>query len=110
MGLFRLVDLTVEILEAMEENVVAKKAAQMIKSILSQAREDATILENWHWFQPVSPDQILQAPIDLTNAQSGNGDATAAPTLAHLDPQLTLLYANLFQEFSLWTDGPDPVW
>jgi hypothetical protein len=60
--LFRLIDMTVEIFEAMEECFVARKAGEMIKQSLSNARKQAATLQTSSAQQRTTSQDFVQQP------------------------------------------------
>jgi Fungal specific transcription factor domain len=89
-ALFRLVDMTIEILEAMDESVVAKKAGEIIKQTLSHAREHTGNMEQSFSQEQPSSRGLEQEP----RANSGDLNFDAM-----LDSQIPPLHSDSILDF-----------
>jgi hypothetical protein len=89
-ALFRLVDMTIEVLEAMDENMVAKKANEIIKQTLSHTREHISNMEQLFPQEQPSSTGLEQQP----RANSGDLNFDAM-----LDSQIPLLHLDSIVDF-----------
>jgi hypothetical protein len=89
-ALFRLVDMTIEILEAMDESVAAKKAGKIIKQTLSHAREHTGNTEKAFSQEQPSSRGLEQEP----RANSGDLNFDAM-----LDSQIPPLHSDSVLDF-----------
>jgi hypothetical protein len=105
--LFRLVDMTIEILEAMDESVVAKKAGEIVKQILSHAREHRGNVDQSFSQEQPSSRGLEQEP--RANSGDLNFDAMLGRQIPplHLDSILDFDGTSLVMDetqFSFWND------
>lgn len=114
--LYQYVDLSIEVLEVMEESVVAKKAAQMIRQIVNQARESAPDSDTPKAFQQQNQASQVQSASSSTFGPTHHGYMNDAVTMQMSDvpigSDMDLGFASLPLEdtqFSLWTDFADTI-
>ena len=106
--LFQLIDMTIEVLEVMEESVVAVKAADMVRQILSQAREEAAkSSDTLRPAQQSTPSGHPPLPMN-SDVIYDYGDAYMVPMPdLSMDPDLDFINASLpleLGQFPFWSD------
>ena len=109
--LLRLIDMTLEVLEVMEESVVARRASDMVKNILSQVRERAPSQEGLNGDQMNSADHLMIMPTDNNSDFGSDGLNIQMPDLS-MDPDLDFINASMpFDEgqFPLWNNFADSI-
>ena len=102
--------MTLEVLEVMDESVVAKKAAEMLRPILDNVRSGNTIHKPTHQLSGLSPSYV---PGLSPNAPSLDYDGLhiQMPDLS-MDPDLDFINASLpldYDQFNLWNNFQDSL-
>ena len=109
-SLLHLIDMTLEVLEVMDESVVAKKAAEMLRPILENVRSGNPIHATAHQLPGLSP---IHVPGLSPNAPSLDYDGLhiQMPDLS-MDPDLDFINASLpldYGQFNLWNNFQDSM-
>jgi len=107
-SLLHLIDMTLEVLEVMDESVVAKKAAEMLRPILENVRNGNTLQASAHRLPSFSPNHV---PGLSPNGPSLDYDGLhiQMPDLS-MDPDLDFINASLsfdYGQFNLWSNFQD---
>lgn len=105
--LLHLIDMTLEILEVMDESVVAKKAAEMVRSILENVRNGNTVHTSLHQLPSFSPPALSPNGTSLDY----EGSNIQMPDLS-MDPDLDFINASLsldYGRFNVWNNLQDRV-
>ncbi|GAB7346321.1 hypothetical protein MBLNU457_5039t1 [Dothideomycetes sp. NU457] len=107
-SLLHLIDMTLEILEVMDESVVAKKAAEMVRSILENVRNGNMMHTSLHQLPSFSPNQVSGlspngAGLDYEGSHIQMPDLSMDPDLDFINASLSLDYGR----FNVWNSFQD---
>jgi len=103
-SLLGFVDMTLEVLEVMDESVVAKKAAEMVRCTLTQIREQGTFPTAGNVQPSRLPEQQVAITTDALADFNYDGFYIQMPDLS-MDPDLDFINASM-----PFDHGPLPMW
>jgi len=105
------VDMTLEVLEVMDESVVAKKAAEMVRRTLTEIREQGSSPKNGFVQQSSLPDHQPAMATDNGTDFGYDGLHIQMPDLS-MDPDLDFINASMpfdYGQFPMWSNFADSM-